>query len=520
MFRIPLPQGNGEFSLPLEDGIAQVGGTFIADFGFTFPNEWSIQNTLRVMNLSHENNAMPPGQPTPVNDFVQGFLDDAPPGATAELTLVSDGSTFSAPNNLVQNALLWHVERPVSNFSNQFLLKKTAVAGQTTHNLTLGTYFGFYTADNLWMFNNVLTDVRNAPRFLNLRIRDASGAVIQEVTENGFTSYLGLYVNGTGNATLISVFAGDEIQLTDRLRIDIGGRFERDEYEQNIENTEPFDLGGPSDADDAVNWGNRTFTRRQADYNEWAASVGVNYLVTDQISVYARGSRGYKMPLLDQFIFGQFADTAETLYQAEGGVKVSSSVVGLSLLGYWVQLEDFPSQDARIDPVTGEPVFVTAIVGKARTIGIEGEAVVAPDPGVRLTGLVTLQDHEYREFIEGGVDLGGNWIRRIPKVILNAGGSYANSGFTIGGDYSFYGKRFSNNANTVQLPEFGYVNARASYAIPGQGITISAGVLNLLDGEGLTEGDPRFDESGAPSGLGNGRPLLPRRWVFGVRYDF
>ena len=319
---------------------------------------------------------------------------------------------------------------------------------------------------------------------------------------------------------LVPLLLASQAASEDRLRIDIGGRFERDEYEQNIENTESFDLGGPSDADDAVSWGNRTFTRRQADFNEWEASVGVNYLVTDQISVYARGSKGYKMPLLDQFIFSQFPDTAETLFQAEGGIKISSPVIGLSLLGYWVQLEDFPSQDVRIDPVTGDPVFVTAIVGKARTIGLEGEAVVAPYPGVRLTGLVTLQDHEYREFIEGGDTLSGNWIRRIPKVFLNVGGSYANSGFTIGGDWKWIGKRFSNNANTIELPEFGVVNARASYRFRGQGVTLSAAVLNLAGGMGLTEGDPRFDESGVPSGFGNARPILPRRWLFALRYDF
>ena len=195
-------------------------------------------------------------------------------------------------------------------------------------------------------------------------------------------------------------------------------------------------------------------------------------------------------------------------------------MVGLSLVGYWAQVEDFPSQDVVIDPVTGLPVFVTVIAGKARTIGLSAEAVVAPTPGLLLNGQATLQDHEYLDFVEGGDTLDGNWIKRIPKVILNLGGSYSNTGFTIGGDWRYFGKRFSNNANDLELPQFGYVNARASYAFSGQGVTLSAAVLNLLDGEGLTEGDPRFDSSGVPTGLGTARPILPRRWVFGLRYDF
>ncbi len=518
--RIPLPQGNGEFSLPLEDGIAQTGATLQAELSFNFANDWSIQNTMRVMNLNHENNAMPPGQPEPASAFVADLIAATPGAATGELTYVNDGSTFNTANDLIQQATIWHVERPVSNFSNQFLIRKRLVAGETTHNFSLGTYFGFYTADNLWMFNGVLTEIADAPRLLNLVLRDAGGTVIRERTENGFLNYLGLYVNGTGNATHFSVFAGDEIQLSDRLRIDLGVRVEEDEYEQNIENTTTFDLGGPSDADDAVGWGDRTFSRRNVDFFEWAASVGVNYLLTDQISLYARGSRGYKVPELDQYIFGDFPDTSRTLQQAEGGVKISSAMVGLSLVGYWAQVEDFPSQDVVIDPVTGLPVFVTVIAGKARTIGISAEAVVAPTPGLLLNSQVTLQDHEYLDFVEGGDTLDGNWIKRIPKVILNLGGSYSNTGFTIGGDWRYFGKRFSNNANSLELPQFGYVNARASYAFSGQGVTLSAAVLNLLDGAGLTEGDPRFDSSGVPTGLGTARPILPRRWIFGLRYDF
>ena len=170
--------------------------------------------------------------------------------------------------------------------------------------------------------------------------------------------------------------------------------------------------------------------------------------------------------------------------------------------------------------MNGETVFETAIVGSAQTLGFEFEGVAAPYPGLRFNGQLTLQDPKYKTFVDGGLDLEDNRVRRIPQILFNIGGSYTNSGFRLGGEYRFVGQRFSNTTNTVELPEFGIVNGRVSYLIPDQGITISAGVVNLLDGEGLTEGDPRFDESGAPTGFGNARPILPRRFTFGVRYDF
>ncbi|RMF58538.1 MAG: PEGA domain-containing protein, partial [Calditrichaeota bacterium] len=47
LLRVPMPNlaGGiaGEFTMPLEDGQKQIGGSVIADFGFELPNDWSIQ---------------------------------------------------------------------------------------------------------------------------------------------------------------------------------------------------------------------------------------------------------------------------------------------------------------------------------------------------------------------------------------------------------------------------------------------------------------------------------------------
>jgi iron complex outermembrane receptor protein len=532
--QVPLPLNNGTFAMPLSNGVAALTGSwFAADFKFDFPDEWSIQNTMRVMNISHQNNAMPPGQATPVGEVEQGLIDETndilvdmgltPTATTARFTFVDSATAFNTANGLVQNATLWHVERPVSNFSNQFVVRKLAQSGESSHNITFGGYFGHYEADNLWMFNNLYTNIQNAPRLLNAVVLDAAGDTLRQVTDNGFSQYLGLYVNATGNATLYSFFAGDEWQINEKWRVDVGARIEHDDYEQNVENTSTFSVGtcafvaGCSATEDE-SYGDGTFTRRTVDFTEWAASIGLNYSLNRTNALYVRGSKGYKMPLIDQYLFEQFPDTAETIWQVEGGWKVSSGQVGAAVVGYWTQLEDFPSQDVRI--VNGNPEFVTALGGQARTIGIEVEGAWAPIPSVQVNGLFTFQDHEYINFTQDDVNLDGNWVRRIPKMFWKLGGLWSGYNFTVGADWYWYGKRYSNNANTVKLPQFGYVNALISYAIPNQGFTITAGVTNLLDGAGLTEGDPRFDEQGAPTGLGNARPILPRRFTAGIGYAF
>ncbi len=531
--RVPLPQNNGEFIMPLENGIASVGGSGMVELFFEFPDGWTIQNNLRLMTLDHQWNAITADGLLDAGNFVEesqnvfGRLEGVPTNANTEFTFASSGNPFNTGNGLLSGGALIHVERPVSNVSNQFQVKKELETGEITHNFTVGTYFGHYTADNLWLINNTLTEVADQPRMVNALVTDPATGDTILASENGFTDYLSGFVNGFGNASLFAFFAGDEIQLTERLRVDVGGRFERDTYEQNVEQTESFDLGDPTTtADDAVTWGTGNFDRVSIDFDEWAVSFGINYLLTEQVSVYGRASRGYKMPLLDQYLFATdptaegFPNTAETLYQAEGGVKVSSPYLGLSAVAYWVQLSDFPSQDLQRNPDTGEIEFITAFVGKARTIGAEVEAVAAPYPGVQLQATGTVQDPSYVDFIQGGDTLDGNWVRRIPRVFLNAGGSYTYSGVSIGADWDFFGKRFSDNANTISLPEFGVLNARASVTIPNQGVTLSAAALNVLDGAGLTEGNPRLDEAGAPAGPTLARPVLPRRFQFAVRYDF
>jgi outer membrane receptor protein involved in Fe transport len=520
--KIPLPSNNGELTLPLQDGIAQTGGTLMVDVAIALDNGWNLRNTGRAMNLDHQWNALLPFEIVDADSYVAGQLA-ATGGANAALAYADDGSTFGTPNNLLSLGGLWHVEKPVTNFSNQLLLSKEyESAGGLINSITIGGYFGHYTADNRWFFNDVLTEVADQPRLVDLTITDAAGGIVS-ATQNGFRAYLPFYVNAFGNATLFSIFAGDEIQVTERLRLDIGARYEHDEYEQNVENTAKFDLGDTlTTADDAELFGTRSYQRVDVTFDEWAASIGINYALNGQTSLYARGSRGYKMPLLDQFLFATdpeaegFPDEAETLWQVEAGVKLSSQYLGLSAVAYWLQLADFPSQDARV--VNGETVFVTDFVGKARTFGAEVEAVVAPVEGGRLFTQVTLQDHQYVDFVAGGKDLSGKWVRRIPQLIFMLGGAYTSSGFSVRADWRYTGKRFSNNENSIELPGFGVVGARAGYYIPGQGVELWVAAQNLLDGKGLTEGNPRLDEQGIPSGPALARPILPQRFIFGLTY--
>lgn len=531
--RIPLPNGD-EFVLDLSDGLSQDGGHLQVEIGFDLGGGWSIENNFRWMDYEHDWNAMLPFTLVDAETYAEGFVEDTPGAAGFDLVFTETGQPFSTANGLLSTGGQWWVSIPLSDISDQFALRKEVGA----HNFTVGTYLAHYEADPTWRFNDILTNVQNAPRFVDLEITDAGGSVIRRVTNDGFTQYLSLFVNAEQKVDIAAFFAGDEIAVSDRFDVDFGVRFEHNTFDVRNEITDAFDLAGGTDAHSGVNFGTGQFETIEEEFEEWAFSIGGNYRLSDQASIYGRGTSGFKMPILDNVRSAGPAGAAdleaEDIAQIEGGIKVGSPKVGLSAVAYWLQIQNFPSQDVQIDPDTGETEFISRFAGEARTIGTELEVVAAPVPQLRLNATATLQNPEYTEFFTevsgecqnpaGNLcDIEGNRIRRIPETILQLGAAYDVGKLTLHGDLSHIGERFSNNENSIVLESYSLLDLGASYRFPLYGVTVSVAAKNVTDeGAGaLTEGNPRVDESvGAQSTLFLARPVLPRRVTAGITYEF
>ena len=529
MMQVPTPNGNN-FTIPLEDGQKQDGGSLMIDFNVNLHGGWSFQNTTRYMNINHSWNALLPFNLVKANEYAQNDFNNMQGAADYDVVYANhfnkEGSNaaFNTVNGLLCESGLWHVSKPLNNISNQFLIKKNLMFKNMEHKITVGTYYGYYTAADFWYWQDILTDVRKTPRFVDIRIKNANGNIIREVTENGFRKYGSMYMNAKGFVTATSVFFGDDLKVSEKLRMDIGARLERKHICQDTEDVETYNLGGAADADNRVMWGNGKFKHSEVRYNDWAASLGMNYTFNDNLSIYSRVSRGYKMPTLDVFrgADGSFKPDAEELIQGESGIKCGTSSFGVNATVYSMQLENFPSQDARV--VDGNTVWVTDYVGKSQTVGMEIEAVAAPVKGFTINAIFTLQDHKYAKFVTAGENFKNNWIQRIPKFIGEILARYSINGFNLGANCFHVGKRYANNANTVELPSFDVMNCSASYEIKitkTQKATIAFNLLNALNGNGLTEGNPRLDNSGPNAGTFYlARPILPRRLKASLTYNF
>jgi outer membrane receptor protein involved in Fe transport len=420
----------------------------------------------------------------------------------------------------------WHVRKPISAIHDQIQLRRQF----GRHSFAVGAYLAHYTQENEWNFTDILTDVRDNPRFLDLVTN--TGGVLDTVTSNGFRNFISNYVNGTGETNVVSGVVGGELQLTDQLRADLGVRVEYNNYVQSSENTGPVDLDNdPTTTFNNIVYGNNTFRHFTHNITDWAGSLGLNYVVNDNLALFAAGSRGYKMPALDDLLNAS-AQAQVDLFDSrevrsiEGGVKTQLGRVAFTVNGFYTDLKNQINQGAELDPVTGGTIWVIRESPDNRSYGAEVEAIVSPTPGLQLQGSATFLRGELGGGVDSLADLSGERLAGVPNHLGNIAATFsppALSDLQLRADWHWVGARLTESPLTrvdnTELPFYNYFNFGASLAIPGAGIRLNADLLNAFQGKGLEEGNPRLvGVGGAPFFLA--RPLLPRRLLVGITYDF
>ena len=202
-----------------------------------------------------------------------------------------------------------------------------AAAAIGRHTFSFGAYFANYTQDNHWFFTQILTDVARQPHFLDAVVTPPGGTP-DSVTKNGFREPAVRLHQRLRPDAVVSGVLGGEIQITERLRADVGGRVEYDNFVQSSENTSTFDLDGDSTTTfNNETFGNGSFRHFDKSITDWAASMGLNYRrPAEPLALSRLGARGYKMPALDEFLnahgggAGGPVRVAE-VQSVEGGVK-------------------------------------------------------------------------------------------------------------------------------------------------------------------------------------------------------
>ena len=529
---VPLPTGE-DLVLPLDDGIKTNAGYITGHFNIMFGNGWQFEDIAQGMSADHEWNAIAPGSPQFADTYAEGVLNGliangtVPAGSTYQLlfTNVRDVNgnklPFNTPNNLVAPSSQFHVDKPISSFSNLLTLRKA----YDNHSFAFGTYFAYYTQQNTWYFPNILMNVQDNPNYLDLIIRQPNGEIL-EVTKNGFRNFLPFYVNAEGNNTLVALFGNDQIQISDRFRVDVGVRWERQNYFQIAENTSNVDLDGdPRTIYDVETFGNQTFRQFDFDLDDFAYSVGANYqLRPGQLALYGSFTHGFWMPALDEFMFEQRQELVELFEPRktnmfEGGVKYSGREIGFTATAFYGRLYNVISRGIEFD-ANNNPVFVTRTSPDTSGWGLEFEVLTRPFTDFEIRTAATLVDIE----APAGAQAQSRYDGITPAVIDFEASYFIVENARLMFDWHYVGERITtplDAATVVSLDNYSYINLGASYNFPASGITLAARVLNLTESQGFEEGDPRSDPNRPPGQtFFNARPLLPRRFVVEAMYQF
>jgi outer membrane receptor protein involved in Fe transport len=522
--RVPTP--TGDLTFPLDNGLRTEAVWFTADVSLDLSDNWHLQNAAQVMNNAQQWNALLPFNTFTAADYLtapagQGGLG-LPAGTAATYVFTNHfdangvtKSLFDTPNGLVSPGGLWHVEKPLSAIQDQLTLRRTF----GKHSLNLGAYLANYSQDNKWYFSNILMDVRNNPRFLDLVVNGDT------VTKNGFRNYLDNYVNGHGYTSVISGVIGGELQLTQRLRADLGLRGEYDDFVQASENTARVDLDADSTTKfDNELFGNGSFRHFTRSISDWSASVGLNYRLNDQFSLYSNASRGYKMPALDEFLNAAAQEQvnlfdSREIQAVEGGVKFANRNIGVTVNGFWTKLKNVVSQGSVVDSITGATTWIVVPSPENKSYGAEVEAFISPIDGLMLQGNTTILKAELGA--GAGADIGSR-LNGVPTSLGNLAAIYAPrraSGLSLKADWHYVADRPVDLSAGISLPAYNYFNFGAGFIIPGSGTRVNVDLLNAFQSKGLEEGNPRIQVGGA-SALFNARPLLPRRLQASIQYDF
>ena len=581
---ITVPTPDGQLGLPLENGLRTKAYWLTAAAGFDLGKGWGIENSAQIMRNQQEWNAIVPFDVMRDTTAVQQYLtsywagyyfgvlksNGTVPGSASmtgatlrgplAFTLtypnVRDAAgnpvPYNATNGLLAPGGEGHVAKPIAAFQDQLTFRKSLEGG---HSLSLGVYFANYSQTNQWYFTDILTDVRDNPHFVDLTVNNANVVFHYRTTggpdsvtvpltnfaatRNGFRRFVSNYVSGTGQTTVVSTVLGGSFRVSERVRADLGVRYEGDGYVQTSQNTMVTPVAG--DTANSPNlvtqdvWGVPSSYRHFSRWiNDWAASIGVNYALTGQTSLYALGSRAYKMPALDEFLNAS-AQQQVSLFRSkrnwtgEVGVKHASRTFGVTLDGFYTILKDIVSQGLVTDPTTGQPIWIIQTNPEVRSFGLELEASGRlPNSGFGAVTNWTLLRAEYASCPPGpsgcptGADV-GTLISGVPPVVGNVAVTYGTGrGLSLDADWHFVDRRCTSAVGCANaLPTYTYLNLGAQYVIPDNGITIRADLLNVYQSEGLEEGNPRLSlVGGRTSNLFLARPILPRALQVSVGYQF
>ncbi|NOX81599.1 MAG: TonB-dependent receptor [Alphaproteobacteria bacterium] len=521
----------------IKDGVRAISTSVGAEFEFDLADGWTISNKMRYADNSGGF----------AGSFTAGILNAADVAADnggdglVYLNGPNAGQAITNPsalngNGLIIDNLLFDVKvNDLSQFVNDFKLTKSFDTGGGSLDISAGYYKSIQQVETEWSFNFFLQEALGENAALISVVDSTAPAGQQTLTVGGVRAF-GIFDPFFDLSFDRDAVYGALVWSNDVVTFDGSLRYE-DMSGTGVSNlAAPMGtmLGGfvPTDID--VNGDgfvspaetgigvvdrNNLFT---VDYNVnfVSYSFGTNYLVSDNLALFARYSRG-GVANGDRLLLGGngfnpaggLIDDGigiDIVKQAEAGVKYRSrdevvpGNLSVFLTGFYADVEE-----SNFEVTSG-----LAIDRTSEAYGIELETAYS-NGGFSLVGGLTWTDAEITADNVAPANV-GNTPRRQADLTYQITPSYTFGGHSLGANIVGTTSSYAQDNNDLELAGFAQINLFLNVELT-EGLVASVNVNNVNNAFGLTESE----EGSLPAnGIIRARPINGRTTSVSLRYAF
>jgi len=502
---------NGELRrAKVSDGMHPVSKSIGVSANFELADGWKVSENGRFSSNSGLFIAPFPAEVASAATIANSF------GAGSTLTFANDGTAFNNPNGLVARIHMFDTQlNNMDNFMNDLrITKKFDKVG-----ITAGYFKSIQNISMSWLWNSYLQEVSDDnPRLIN--VTDASG---NPLSENGLYAYGtpawgNLARNYDTQYNVSAPYANITFDATDKLSLEGGIRYDKGQVNGSFAGgtSTAFDINNdnvisvPEQNVFAVNTADATAVDYQYDYLSY--TLGANYLIDTQQSVFARYSRGASAKA-DRILFsglnyldGDKMNSLDFLNQAEIGYKRKFSK------GY-VYGTFFSS---KTNEQGGYEATSNSIIDNDyKSMGLELEASYNATESLNLRGGFT---YTKAEIVSGANE--GNDPRRQPKMMYNFIPTYKFSKNKNAVGLSFIGqtKAYTQDSNELVMDGFVIVNGFVEFEVT-KGLSLNLAGNNLLNTLAITEAEEGSITENTVNYI-RARPLPGRSISMSLSYKF
>lgn len=502
---------------------------------FELGGGWSIIDRFRYADIGGEFVSPFPGSVVDATSAAEGV---GGPGAMLFYatgpnagSMVSDPTTLGG-NGLIANIVLFNTQlNSLDNITNDLRINGSFDIGEgSSLDLTGGLYYSNQTVDTDWLWTSHLMSVQGGGEAVLLDVQDAMGnPVTQDGTVAFGASFFGYCCRRSYDVDyetvapfLSATFMTGDLTLDGSLRYDFGnaeGSVSGADLGGGRVGVTSFDFDGNGVIDPAEAQTSIIPLDSPApvdyDYDYMSYSIGANYLLGNDASVFARWSHGGRANA-DRILFNPnnvsltdgslLSDEVaiDFVDQFELGVKYRRDGLSVYATGFYAETEEQNFE------ATTQTVFDRSYTAW----GVELEGAYRSGP-FSLSAGATYTDAEIsRDSISPANE--GNTPRRQADFVYQGTIEYDAEIAVFGLNAVGTTDSFAQDSNQLVLPGFTQVNAYVNVR-PIDNVELSLNANNLFNVNGFTEAE----EGSIPgNGIVRARSINGRTISASLRFDF